>query len=53
MLIKMQISDYPQMKQQSRQKLHRNISRMAYPSNFEDKIVSSEDMARLLGKEIR
>jgi len=49
MFIKMQISDYPQMKANSRSKMHRKLSQMANPIKFEEKVVTSEEMAKMLG----
>lgn len=36
-LTQLSVSDYPHLKKQARQKLHRELSRMAYPSTFKDK----------------
>jgi len=49
MLMNMQISDYPQMNTNGRNKLHRKISNMARPDDFEERTVSSFEMAKILG----
>jgi hypothetical protein len=46
-LIKMQLQDYPRMNKDSRRKLHRTISKKAYPKEFQ-KEMSFEDFAREL-----
>lgn len=49
-LRQLQISDYPHLKKDRRQKLHRELSKQAYPATFkEKKKISLEDMAKLLG----
>jgi len=44
-LIKMQVQDYPRMNKQSRSKLHRTISKKAYPKEMQ-KELSFEDFIR-------
>jgi hypothetical protein len=51
-LLQMQVSDYPQMKQESRKSFHKKIFNLAYPRNNETKILTSKDMALILGKEL-
>jgi len=53
MLLQMQISDYPNMKSDGRRTFHKKIFNLAYPKNKETKIISAEDMALILGKELK
>lgn len=49
MLLKMQIADYPNMTKSSRQKLHKEMHKKAYPSSFnESKKITNDELMRLI-----
>ena len=53
MLINLQVQSYAWMKKPNQDKLHKETYKKAYPTHLrEDKILSSEEVARLLGKMI-
>ena len=45
------VSDWPNMKKQAKQKLHKDLFRKAYPSNLKQKnYVTLTDLQKALGK---
>lgn len=50
MLSQLSVADYPHMKKTSRQKLHRSLSKMAFPATFKDKRrLTLQDLAAMGG----
>lgn len=49
MLKELSVQDYPHMKPQARQKLHRGLKKSAYPSMFEEKRHVTIDMLKARG----
>jgi len=50
MLSQLSISDYPHLKKTARQKLHRSLSKQAFPATFKDKRrLTLQDLAAMGG----
>lgn len=50
-LMQMNISDYPHIKQTSREKLHRSIHDIAFPKD-QKKALTTDDVAKALGRSL-
>lgn len=50
LLSSFKVSDWPNLKKESRQKMHKEIYRMAYPSTLDGKAMSLKEAASALAK---
>jgi len=45
------VADWPNMKKQQRQKLHKELHRQAYPNSFSKKnLITAQDLQKMLGR---
>lgn len=47
-LLGIQVAAYPHLKTDDQKGLHRNMHRMAYPEDTDDKVLTTQDFARIL-----